>query len=82
MLTDRAIAIFEKNPLAWLGLAAFLFAEYNLYQRGSELTQVCLLVSNYVDFDTVPSRPETESDKAAKICRDRFAEPEPDYYSD
>jgi len=31
----------SQNPIAWVAFGLFLFAEYNLYQRGTQLHTVC-----------------------------------------
>lgn len=62
---------FEQSPLAWLALACFLYAEYNLYQRGTELTNVCLALSAFVSLDGTSSTPKNSFEQAVRTCYDR-----------
>lgn len=72
---DRIKELIAANPLAWLGLAAFLFAEYQLYQRGGELTEACEYVT--VLAEALLEKGERLPDgRAARICARRLAEPD------
>jgi hypothetical protein len=66
------ISKFEKNPLAWIALICFFYAEYSLYQRGKEVELVCGLVSNYVSLDVIGGTPKNDSEKAIRVCYDRL----------
>ena len=67
---ERLQASLERNPVAWLALALFLFAEYNLYQRGHQLTVVCEYVASLGMLAVDP----VKSERALRICSDRLAD--------
>ena len=73
---ERIWQAITANPLAWLALAAFLVAEYGVYKRVRELTQVCHFVSTVLDMTTIKLRPTTDADKAASICYRRLSDPD------
>jgi hypothetical protein len=70
---DKVLAVIARNPLGWLAFAALLFAQYNLYKRGGELDDVCLLLSSFVNLDSVHGRPKNEVERSVEICYDRFS---------
>ena len=67
--------IFTANPLAWLGLAAFLFAEYSLYRTGEKLTSACeyILPETYI----VKAKPQTLEEEIIAMCDNRLGDDEP-----
>jgi hypothetical protein len=67
-------AIFA-NPVALFFFVLAVIAEYNNYQRGHELTQVCELLS-YPDVTVANSK--TALGKVATICSERLSDDGPD----
>jgi hypothetical protein len=67
-------AIFG-NPAALFFFVLAVIAEYNNYQRGHELTQVCELLSYP---DVAVANPKTALGKVATICSDRLSDNGPD----
>jgi hypothetical protein len=63
------------NPAALFFFVLAVVAEYNNYQRGHELTQVCELLS-YPDVTV--ANPKTALGKVATICSDRLSDNGPD----
>jgi hypothetical protein len=63
------------NPVALFFFVLAVIAEYNNYQRGHELTQVCDLLS-YPDVTV--ANPKTALGKVATICSDRLLDNDPD----
>ena len=62
---------FWANPLAWIGLVLFLFAEYHLYQRGGQLTLVCRHFYSSPLVPIIKANPKTDRERAEQICIDR-----------
>ena len=67
-ITDKMFAHVSANPVTWLLLGLFLFAEYSNYQKGVKLDQVC-------DVFPMPAaihvHPRTDQERAEAICDER-----------
>jgi hypothetical protein len=72
-LFGKIRAICEPHGVFFFVLA--VIAEYNNYQRGHELTEVCELLS-YPDVTV--ANPKTALAKVATICSDRLSDNAPD----
>ena len=74
-MISNLMARIEANPMLWILLALFVFAEYNLYKRGSELTLVCQQLYRIPDDLVFLSKPRNDRQRAERICIDRLQDP-------
>ena len=54
-LYDQALALFMRNPMAWLLAALCICVVYANYALGSQLTKVCSLIWEPLEWDAVRS---------------------------
>ena len=74
-LSEKLVALFERNPLAWVLLALLIVAEHGNYTHSKQLDAVCDAITIP---DVLPDKPTTAIGKAQLICYDRENPPDPD----
>jgi hypothetical protein len=73
-LYDRALTLFMRNPLAWIFAALFISVVYANYLLGSQLTKVCSLIWEPLDWDAVGEDSSGTTDNSFKALTTRTAQ--------
>ena len=76
-LYDQALALFMRNPLAWLLAALCICVVYANFALGSQLTTVCALIWEPLEWDATREDASTGDDQL-KAFKERSAKLETD----
>ena len=62
-LYDQALALFMRNPLAWLLAALCISVVYANFALGSQLTKVCSLIWEPLEWDATREDASSSDDR-------------------
>ena len=68
-LYDRALALFMRNPLAWILAALCICVVYANFALGSQLSKVCSLIWEPLELDAI----REDADDRLKAFKERSA---------